>query len=80
MLRRPASPLIDQPLPLKQSPGFARALTQLDQDATIESLQGCGQVLVVSSGICALRPVVRYSGRISIAATAWPLYGLRGCI
>ena len=45
---RPASPLSDRPLPLQQSEGFARALSALGRTAGIESLQGCGQVLVVT--------------------------------
>jgi hypothetical protein len=51
MLMRPATDLIDHPLPLQQSPGFAQALTLLGRDAGIEPLQGCGQVLVVRRAV-----------------------------
>ena len=54
MLMRPALPAVDRPLPLQQSPEFARALALLGHDARIDALQGCGHVLVVTRRIAAL--------------------------
>ena len=67
MLMRPASPLMDRPLPLQQSEGFARALGVMGRTAAIESLQGCGQVLVVTRAIGPL-------GRLRLAARG-PVFG-----
>ena len=58
---RPASPVLDRPLPLPQSEGFARALATLGRTAEIESLQGSGQVLIVTRTI---RPL----GRLRVAS------------
>ncbi|WP_394153196.1 GNAT family N-acetyltransferase [Loktanella salsilacus] len=62
MLMRPATDLTNHPLPLQQSPGFARALKLLGRDAVIEPLQGCGQVLVLRRALGGLG-CVRFASR-----------------
>ena len=45
---RPALRLTDQPLPLQQSEGFARALQRMGRAADLRGLHDAGQVLIVS--------------------------------
>ncbi|SEM45215.1 Acetyltransferase (GNAT) domain-containing protein [Loktanella fryxellensis] len=73
MLMRPDPPLSDAPLPMQQSPGFARALTSMGHDAGIVALGCVGQVLVVTRALPLVGPV-RFASRGPVFRAGSSLY------